>query len=71
MCIRDRYCTGIVDGKNISVSVGSGLSDHDRGKPLTDFIDKQIEVKYNSIIPSVGEEYTLYLPRYVRIREDK
>ena len=65
------YCTGIVDGKNISVSVGSGLSDHDRGKPLTDFIDKQIEVKYNSIIPSVGEEYTLYLPRYVRIREDK
>ena len=59
-------CYGIVEGVRINVSVGSGLTDFDRAQPECYFLGKIIEVKYNSVIDN-----SLFLPRFVAIREDK
>lgn len=63
-------CTGKVEGHDIQVSVGSGLSDGDRA--IGDyFINQLIEVKYNSVIQdSVTKQWSLFLPRFVCVRED-
>lgn len=64
-------CRGIVEGKNIKVNVGSGLTDDDRVK-WDEYEGKVIEVKYNEVIPTHDKTgHTLFLPRFVTIREDK
>lgn len=65
-------CVGVVEGKDIKVNVGSGLSDDDRAKEPEFFIGKMIEVKYNTIIKdTVTNKWSLFLPRYIQIRFDK
>ena len=64
-------CRGVVEGKQVEVAVGSGLTDADRTNHYG-FVNKIIEVKYNAVIPSVVKgEHTLFLPRFVAVREDK
>ena len=66
------HCEGIVEGKNIQVKVGSGLADIDRAEEYTYFLGKTIEIKYNSITKdSRTGQYSLFLPRFVCVREDK
>jgi DNA ligase-1 len=65
-------CTGIVDGKAVSVDVGSGMTDNDRMKDPEEYINSTIEIKYNSLIKDkVTGNYSLFLPRFSRIRFDK
>ena len=64
-------CKGEVDGVKIAVNVGSGLSDTQRVLNADKFINKIIEVKYNSVIPNKDETgHTLFLPRFSCIRND-
>jgi len=66
------YCKGIVEGKEIGVFVGTGLTDEDRALPPSYYMDETVEVKYNSIIrDSKTGSYSLFLPRFVTIRLDK
>lgn len=65
-------CTGIVEGKQVTVNVGSGLTDADRQLPTTDYLGYTIEIKYNSLIrDSKTGQWSLFLPRYVATRFDK
>ena len=65
-------CEGRVKGLVVSVRVGTGLSDHDRELPPSEYIGKQIEVDYNSVIQnSASGKHSLFLPRFVGIRHDK
>lgn len=65
-------CTGVVEGKTVLVSVGSGLSDSQRDSNPTEYHGKTIEVKYNSLIKdSKTGVYSLFLPRFVKVRIDK
>jgi len=65
-------CQGTVDGKEVTVKVGSGLTDLQRGLPESEFIFRQIEVKHNGVIKdSRTGEYSLFLPRFVMVRFDK
>ena len=65
-------CTGHVEGIPVEVSVGSGLTDMDRGKHPEEFIGKTIEVLYNttSMDTKTGVA-SLFLPRFVCVRFDK
>lgn len=65
-------CTGIVEGKEVSVNIGSGLSDTDRKPKYIDvFIGSKVDVKYNAVIQdSKTGKYSLFIPRYVSIRCD-
>lgn len=65
-------CHGTVEGKEVKVNVGSGLSDFDRHLPWKEYIGQTIEIKYNSLIKdSVSGEWSLFLPRFVKVRIDK
>lgn len=65
-------CVGEVEGKKIKVRVGSGLTDCHRAMPDSEFLDKIIEVKYNTIIKDANNDYwSLFLPRFVGVRFDK
>lgn len=65
-------CKGIVKGKEVTVKVGTGLTDIERTVSPEDYIGKTIEVKYNdTIIDSVTEKWSLFLPRFVCVRFDK
>lgn len=65
-------CTGTVEGKEVYVDVGTGLTDSDRELPDHAFVNKTIEVKYNSIIMDrTTTKYSLFLPRFVEVRYDK
>lgn len=65
-------CEGHVDGRDIKVKVGSGLSDCQRGFPESHFIGKCIEVKYNQVIQDAKTgEWSLFIPRFVMVRHDK
>lgn len=56
----------------IAVSVGSGLSDDDRKKPGDYFVSKIIEVVYNERIKADSDKKeSLFLPRFICVREDK
>ena len=59
------------DGK-VKFNVGSGFTDELRENP-NQFLDKVIEVRYNDVVQNKDEPdfYALYLPRFIRIREDK
>lgn len=56
----------------IVVSVGSGFSDADRASIGRDVIGKIMTVRYNERIDKKGDgPDSLFLPRYLEIREDK
>lgn len=60
----------------VTVSVGSGLNDSLRfGEFHPDNIDKLkdkiITVRHNGIIQDTHGDYSLYLPRFIELREDK
>ena len=61
------------DGK-IQAKVGSGLSDEDR-KTIWEnkdaYIGKFIEIESNGLIIADDGTYSLFLPRFVEVREDK
>jgi ATP-dependent DNA ligase len=57
---------GIVEGKMVTVSVGSGLTDYDRAQPIEAYLNKTIEVVYNTT-----SENSLLLPRFSCVRFDK
>ena len=65
-------CAGQIDDKLVEVKVGSGLTDIDRAKPVEAFIGKTIEVQYNTLIQSKDSLlWSLFLPRFVKVRYDK
>jgi len=65
-------CEGIVEGKAITVNVGSGFSDADRSLEDSHYVGETIEVKYNAVIKDkVTGRWSLFLPRFVSIRFDK
>jgi len=65
-------CEGMVEGKFVTVNVGSGLSDVQRSLDDIQYIGETIEVKYNSVIrDSVTNQFSLFLPRYAIARFDK
>lgn len=56
----------------IEVDCGSGLTDRDRNKHPDEFIGKIIEIQYNKFIQSKKDKpASLYLPRFIEVREDK
>ena len=56
----------------IEVDCGSGLTDPDRNKHPDEFIGKIIEIQYNKFIQSKKDKpASLYLPRFIEVREDK
>ena len=65
-------CSGVVDGKEVSVSVGSGLSDAERNNGAYFYNGKTIEIKYNNVIRNAEDDgWTLFLPRFISVRFDK
>ncbi len=71
-------CEGVVEGHQITVNVGTGLSDADRvrddfnGHVASRYIGSTIEVQYNSLIQnSVTGNWSLFLPRFICMRTDK
>ena len=61
-------CEGEVDGEQIVVGVGSGLSDWDRDQGEEYFVDKKVEVMYNMLtINEPPVVSSLFLPRYKRV----
>lgn len=62
---------GFVDGKHVIVKV-SGMSDALRCEPDEYYLNKIIEVKYNSITRSKEtKQHSLFLPRFLMVRMDK
>jgi hypothetical protein len=55
----------------VKVSVGSGFSDEQRVELLTDTVGKIVTVKYNARIGNKKSGNTLFLPVFVKIRDDK
>lgn len=65
-------CYGVVEGKQVKVSVGSGLSNAERNKNICFYNGKTIEIKYNDVIRNAEDNgWTLFLPRFVSVRFDK
>lgn len=73
-------CEGVVEGMQITVNVGTGLSDMDRARVAFDsdksvhslYLGSIIEVQYNSLIQnSVTGNWSLFLPRFICMRTDK
>ena len=56
----------------LRVKVGTGLNDLDRAKHFDYYIGKVIEIQYNEFIKSKSKNTdSLFLPRFVEVREDK
>lgn len=56
----------------LRVKVGTGLNDLDRAKPFDYYIGKVIELQYNEFIKSKSKTTdSLFLPRFIEVREDK
>lgn len=56
----------------LRVKVGTGLNDLDRAKPFDFYVGKVIEIQYNEFIKSKSKNTdSLFLPRFVEVREDK
>ena len=56
----------------LRVKVGTGVTDKDRDKPFDYYIGKVIEIQYNEFIKSKSKTTdSLFLPRFVEVREDK
>ena len=61
-------CSGLVEGKDVRVKVGSGLSDYDREMPPSYYIGRDIDVLYNDVvIAKKAAYYKLFLPRFKRV----
>lgn len=58
------------DGR-VKVSVGSGFTDDDRMSITESIIGSIITVQYNQLIENKNGGISLYLPRFVEIRDDK
>lgn len=64
-------CVGKVDNKPVKVKV-SGLSAKERYADVNSYLNKTIEVKYNSVIANKSNDlYSLFLPRFSSVRIDK
>lgn len=64
-------CTGIEDGKEIVVNVGSGLTDEERNQYWLDqknVVGKIAEIAYDVITKNMLGSYSLRFPRFVRLR---
>lgn len=56
----------------LRVKVGTGLNDLDRVKPFDFYVGKVIEIQYNEFIKSKSKNTdSLFLPRFIEVREDK
>jgi len=65
-------CKGTVEDKEVTVNVGTGLSDVERSMDDIEFIGETIEVQYNTVIEDTKTgQWSLFLPRFVCIRTDK
>ncbi len=63
---------GIVEGKDVRVKTGSGMSANDRFVSIYNYLNKTIEMKYNSLTQdSRTLQWSLFSPRYVCVRMDK
>jgi len=59
------------DGE-LLVNVGTGLTDKDRSIPFSNYLDKIVTIKYNERIKAKdSSKYSLFLPVFIEIREDK
>jgi ATP-dependent DNA ligase len=64
-------CEAKIDNKNIKVKLGSGLSDGQRKMPADCFVGHLIEAKYNTLIRDAKTgQWSLFLPRFVKVRGD-
>jgi DNA ligase-1 len=67
-------CAGVDDGKEISVNVGSGLSDADRDDfwaNRNSVVGRTVEILCDVITQNQDGTYSLRFPRFVRFRDDK
>jgi DNA ligase-1 len=64
-------CEGIDDGKTISVNVGSGFSDSDRGSYWEErdtLVGQVVEVRADAVTQNQDGTYSLRFPRFLRFR---
>jgi len=65
-------CCGTVEGKHVIVKAGSGMNDNQRSLTPYVYIDRTIEIKYNSVIQDQRTgRWSLFLPRFNGVRIDK
>ena len=64
-------CKGFAENKPVVTMVGSGLTDGIRQLTEEEVLGRFIEVKYNYVIKDNADTYSLYLPRFIRFRDDK
>jgi len=64
--------SGLVEGHEVVVNVGSGMTDAQRSYAPHEYAGKTIEVKYNAVIQnSTTKAWSLFLPRFTCVRIDK
>lgn len=64
-------CTGVDDGREIIVNVGSGLTDEERKYywlNKSEVIGKIAEIAYDAITKNLLGSYSLRFPRFIRLR---
>jgi DNA ligase-1 len=64
-------CQGVDDGKMISVNVGSGFSDSDRGSYWEErdtLVGQVVEVRADAVTQNQDGTYSLRFPRFLRFR---